>query len=111
ADAGLDGGDVARQVDAAQRGLVDLSVALVEHLHAAVAGTEGGTAVADVMFGAGQDGERIGEVGGLESTDGGFAELLHHVRIFGIALIGTAPANVLRHGDTRRKRPLNAGGT
>ncbi len=62
------------------------------------------------MLGAGQNGERIGQVRTLQAAHGGFAQLRHQVRIFGKAFIGAAPALILCDRDAGREGPLNSGG-
>ena len=80
--AGLDRRDVALQVNAAQGGFVDARIALIEALPA-LRGAERGAAIAHVVFGAGQHGERIGQVRALEAAHrrpGHFAHQLRDLR-------------------------------
>ncbi len=90
---------------AAQRGLIDARVALVEP---GLGGAEGRAAIAHEVFGAGQHAERIVETRALEAADGGAGEFTHELGIFGEAFIGAAPADVLRYGDAGTEGPLNS---
>ena len=111
ADARLDRGDISGQVDAAERGLVAAGIALIQpasvvHLARAIRRA----AVADEMFGAGHDGERIGQICSLKAADGGPAQELHDVGTFRIAFVGPAPTQVAGDGHARGKDPVDAGG-
>ena len=95
----------------AQRRLVAAGVALVQPQSAVgLARGIGRAAVADVVFGAGHDGERIGQVGALEAADRGRAQDLHDVGALRISFVGPAPAYVAGDGHARREDPVDAGG-
>jgi hypothetical protein len=70
----------------------------------------GGAAVADEVFGAGQDAQRVGEVVALEPSDGGLAERAREFRRLAEALVGAAPTLVARDGDAGGERPVDARG-
>ena len=107
--AGLDRRDVALQVNAAQGGFVDARIALIEAL-APVPGAERGAAIAGIVFGAGQDGKRVGQVRALKAAHRRPRHFPHQLRVFGETFVGAAPTHVLRHRHAGRKRPLDAGG-
>ena len=67
-------------------------------------------AVAHEVLGAGQHRERIRAIVALEAPHRRLAQLRHQVRIFAEALVGAAPADILRHRDARREGPLDSGG-
>ncbi len=113
ADTHLDGGDVALQMNLAQRGLVDARVTAVQWITLAArtlghAGSKCGAAVASKMFGARQHRQRILKRVALQASRGSRAQHLHHVGGFAVALIGPAPADVLGNCDTRGKRPIDS---
>ena len=93
-------GAVGRQINPAQGVLISDRVALV---HAPL-----GSAVGQIMFRAGQHRKFIGQRR-LQSADLCRSQLRDQRRIVAKALIGPAPANVLRHCNAGRKRPVDAG--
>ena len=105
----LDRRDVALQVNAAQGGFIDARIALIE-APAPLRGAERGAAVAGKMFGAGQDGKRVGQVRALEAAHRRASHFLHQLRVFGETFVRAAPTYILRHRDARREHPLDAGG-
>src|SRR5262249_51025018 len=113
AHAGLDGRDVALEVEPLQLGLVEPGVAAVERealLALAAAGAERRAAVARVVLRAGQHPKRVLQVRALEPADRGPAELGPEPRVLGEALVGAAPARVPGHGHAGGERPVDAGG-
>ena len=104
--AGIDRRNIRRAVDIPQFYLADSRVALVAALK--------GAAVSQKMFGAGQHMRPVqnGLVArrALQALDKTPDIAGDQRRVLGIALIGAAPAAVLRHGDGRRKGPFHSGG-
>ncbi len=110
-DARGNGGEIALHVNAAQRCFVDAGVALIQKFLSWTTGAEAGAAIAHIMFGAGQNGVRIGETFALEAADGGCAQLRYQLGIFREAFIGAAPTDVLRDRHAGREDPLDTGGS
>src|SRR5205085_2935328 len=100
--------DVTRQANPPQGRFVHTRVTLVESL-AATGGAERGPAIADEMLGAREDGERVREIGSLESANRRPGKLGDYPGVFRKTLIGAAPADVLRDRHARRKGPLDSG--
>jgi len=73
-------------------------------------GAERRAAVADEVFGARQDGKRVGQVRALEAAHRRASHFLHQLRVFGETFVRAAPTYILRHRDARREHPLDAGG-
>ena len=87
---------------------VDPRVSLVQTF-AIARRSERRAAIADIMFGARQNAERIGERIGLQSQHGRSGEVAHNSGIFGIAFVGSAPARILRNRDARCEGPVDPG--
>src|ERR1035438_7423432 len=96
-------------MDAAESRFVETRVALIESL-AVRGGAECRAAIAEKVFGAGEDSERIGQGVALESKDRGSSEVAYDGGIFGIAFVGPAPTRVLRNCHAGRERPIDTGG-
>ena len=96
--AGLDRGPVARQVHGAQRGFVDLGVALVDAAR--------GAAVADVMLHR----RHHRHAGALQASHGGRPQQHGQFGRLAVAFVGAAPALILGDRDARTKGPVHAGG-
>ena len=106
------GREIPVQVEAAERGVVEPGISLVETIPRAVrqlqAGAEDGAAVAREVFGAGQHAQRIVESGALQSAYRRLAQHLHHGGRLAVAFISAPPAHVLWHRDAGPKRPVDA---
>src|ERR1035437_3413751 len=107
AHARLDCRQVPRQVNPPQRGLIHPRIALVE---TGLGGAERGAAIAHVVLGAGQHTQRIVQPCALEAAHRRTGQFAYQLGVFGEALIGTAPADILRHGDAGAEGPLNSRG-
>ena len=105
----VDRGLVRGQVDRPEGRLVDVVHALVDR----VAGRGGGAprrpAIADVMLGGGRRRGGAGQVLALEAGDERLAELGDRQRVLAVALVGAAPADVLRDRHDRTEVPADAG--
>ena len=92
-------------VDLAQSGFRARGVALVD---------AAGAAVADEVLGGGEHlvgGQEAFRAGGpLQTSEHAFGEGADDGRIFGVALVGAAPAVVAHHRQGRREGPVDAGG-
>src|SRR5690606_13272667 len=104
--AGVDRGDVAGGVDVAQLGLAGQVVALVAALAGAAIAEE--VLDRDHHVAVVQAVRRAGLA--LQAFHHGAGALRHRLRVLRVALVGAAPAHVLRHRHGRGEGPLHAGG-
>ena len=91
---GADGGEITLHVNLAQGLLVHARIALIEQMRPDLAAAVGGAAIADVVFCATQDRQRIGQIVALQPAHGCGAQFLDAVRLIGIAFISAAPADI-----------------
>ena len=114
-DACGDRGDVARQVNAAEVGVAQPRVALVERKVGGAAASrepraEDRAAVAREMLGAGDHAQGIRKAGALKPLDRRRAEQSYHLRRFAEAFVRAPPAHVLWDGNAGPERPVDARG-
>ena len=104
------GGNVSLQMDLAQRLFVQARVALIQQMRSDGAAPISRAAIADVVLGASQDRQRVGQIVALQTAHGRRAQILDALGFLGVAFVSAAPADVARHRNARRETPVDSSG-